>query len=91
MAAENYCFVTSQVGTCGVRGKLDPGHKGYFMFRVSRLFNIAQLTGGVLHLSFFGGAGHLSVLIYVRRSTLLPLEAFLFVCLILAKKALSPS
>lgn len=46
-----------------MRGKLDPGHKGYFMFRVYRMFNIAQLAGGILQLSFLGGAGHLSVLI----------------------------
>lgn len=40
-------------------------HKVVLMFRVYILFNTAQLAGGGFHLSVFGGAGHLSVLMVI--------------------------
>lgn len=56
--------MTSQVARSGVRRKIASGHKVYFMFRVYILFNIAQLAGGIFHF-FFGGAGHLSILMVI--------------------------
>lgn len=78
MVTKNWYFVTFQVARSG--GKIASRHKGYLMFRVYILFNIAQLAGGIFHLSFFGGAGHLSILMVIfplhMWTALLLLEVF---------------